>query len=160
MRPADARFCSSAFHNLITYGPVPRGVCNFTVLSYQGTENLLQPQHPLDRYHQSQLDFRAALPQEQRAEHARLFRLGNASYRYQQEAVGEITETDYLDWLERLPTKLRRMVEQGEGLEPSKSSLALRRHARERRDQAYSAFVQAILSPGAWASQQSVIPEL
>jgi signal transduction histidine kinase len=66
MRAADARFCSAAFHNLITYGPVPRGVCNFKVLCYQGTENLLQPQHPLDRYHQSQLVFRAALPQEQR----------------------------------------------------------------------------------------------
>ncbi|WP_167852139.1 hypothetical protein [Hymenobacter elongatus] len=40
------------------------------------------------------------LQDEQRAEYARLFRLGNASYRYQQQAVGEvgeITEADYHD---------------------------------------------------------------
>lgn len=45
-------------------------------------ENLLQPRHQLDKYYQSQLEFLDALPEEQRIEHARLFRLGNASYRY------------------------------------------------------------------------------
>ncbi|WP_201982543.1 hypothetical protein [Hymenobacter rubidus] len=118
-------------------------------------EHLLQPRHPLDKYHQSQLEFLAALPEEQRVEHARLFRLGNASYRYQQQAVGEITEADYLDWLEGLPANMRRVVKQ-EGFEQSKSSLALRRHALERRDQGYSAFMQAILSPEDWAYQQTV----
>lgn len=56
-------------------------------------ENLLQPRHPLDKYHQSQL----ALPGEEQAEHARLFRLGNASYYYHQQAVRQITEADYHD---------------------------------------------------------------
>nr|GEV52262.1 hypothetical protein [Tanacetum cinerariifolium] len=116
-------------------------------------EDLLQPRHPLDKYHQSQLAALAALPEEQRAEHARLFRLGNASYRYQQQAVGEITETDYLDWLEGLPAKMRRVVKQ-EGFEQSKSNLALRRHALERRDIGYDAFMQALLSPEDWAYQQ------
>lgn len=60
-------------------------------------ESLLQPRHPLDKYQKSQLEFLAALPGAQRAEHTRLFRLGNTSYRYQQQAVGEITEADYLD---------------------------------------------------------------
>ena len=121
-------------------------------------ENLLQPRHPHDKYHQSQLEFLATLPEEQRAEHARLLRLGNASYRYQQQAVGEITETDYLDWLEGLRPNVRRVVEQ-EGFEQSKSSLALRRHALERREQGYAAFMQAILSPEDWAYQQSIITE-
>jgi hypothetical protein len=130
-----------------------------TVIShFYGMEHLLQPRHPLDKYHQSQLEFLAALPEEQREEHARLFRLGNASYRYQQQAVGEITEADYLDWLEGLPANMRRVVEQ-EGFEQSKSSLALRRHALERRDKGYSTFMQAILSPEDWAYQQSVITE-
>jgi hypothetical protein len=119
-------------------------------------EELLTPRHPLNEYHQSQLEFLAALPEAQRVEHARLFRLGNASYRYQQQAEGEITESDYLDWLEGLPAKMRRLVEQ-EGFEQSKRNLALRRHALERRDQRYSAFMQGILSPEDWAYQQSVI---
>ena len=122
-------------------------------------ENLLQPRHPLDKYHQSQLEFLAALPQEQRAEHTRLFRLGNASYRYQQQADGEITEADYLDWLAGLRPSLRQVVEQ-EGFERSKSNLALRRHSLERHDQGYSAFLQTILSPEDWAYQQSVTIEL
>ena len=95
----------------------------------------------------------------QRAEHARLFRLGNASYRYQQQAAGEITEADYLDWLEGLRPNMSRVVER-EGFEQSKSSLALRRHSPERRDQGYSAFMQAILSPEDWVYQQSVITAL
>lgn len=49
-------------------------------------EELLHPRHPLDKAHQAQLAFLAALPEEDRAEHAQLFRLGNATYRYQQQA--------------------------------------------------------------------------
>jgi nitrate reductase assembly molybdenum cofactor insertion protein NarJ len=119
-------------------------------------ENLLQPRHPLDKCHQSQLEFLATLPEAQRAEHARLFRLGNASYRYQQQAMGDIAEDDYLDWLEGLPANMRRVAER-EGFEQSKTSLALRRHTLERRDQGYSAFMQAMLSSEDWAYQQSVI---
>ena len=118
-------------------------------------EDLLHPRHPLDQNHQSQLACLAALPAEQRAQQAQLFRLGNASYRYQQQAAGNITEADYRDWLEGLPAKMRRVVEQ-EGFEVSKRSLALRRHALERRDQGYEAFLQAILSPEDWACQQQL----
>ncbi|GAA4506935.1 hypothetical protein GCM10023172_36820 [Hymenobacter ginsengisoli] len=118
-------------------------------------ENLLQPRHPLDKYHHSQLEFLAALPEAQRAEHARLFRLGNASYRYQQQAVGQITEADYLDWHEGLRANMRRAVEP-EVCEQSKNSLALRRHALERRDQGHSTFMQAILLPEDWTYQSSV----
>ena len=121
-------------------------------------ENLLQPRHPLDKYHQSQLEFLATLPEEEKAEHARLFRLGNASYHYQQQAVWQITEADYHDWLTGLPSNMRRVVEQ-EGFEQSKSSLALRRHSLERRDQGYSTFMQTILSPEDWAYQQSIAAE-
>ena len=62
-------------------------------------EDLLQPRHPYEKYHQAQLDFLAALPQEQRACHALLFRLGNASYRYQQQADGKVTEEDFCYWV-------------------------------------------------------------
>lgn len=118
-------------------------------------ENLLQPRYPFDTFHQPQLGFLAALPEAQRAEHTRLFRLGNASYRYQQPAVGQITEAGYHDWLEGLPVKMSRVTEQ-ERFEPSKSSLALRRHALGRRDQGCSAFMQAILSPEDWTHMPPV----
>lgn len=99
-------------------------------------EELLNPQHPLDKYHQSQLEFLAALPEAQRACHARLFRLGNASYRYQQQAAGEVTEDDFRHWLEGLPVKMRAAMAR-DGFKASKNSLPLRRHALERCDLGY-----------------------
>lgn len=118
-------------------------------------EELLQPRHPLDKYHQAQLEFLAALPEAQRAYHARLFRLGNASYRYQQQAEGEVTEADFHHWLAGLPEKLRVAMVRA-GFEASKNSLPLRRHALERRDLGYDAYLQAILSPEDWAYQQEL----
>ncbi|GAA4492722.1 hypothetical protein GCM10023172_00310 [Hymenobacter ginsengisoli] len=37
---------------------------------FYGMEELLHPRHPLDKYHQLQLDFLAALPEALRAERA------------------------------------------------------------------------------------------
>ena len=102
-----------------------------------------------------QLEFLAALPEAQRASQARLFRLGNASYRYQQQAEGEVTEDDFHHWLEGLPTNMRSVMAR-DGFEASKNSLPLRRHALERRDLGYDAFLQAILSPEDWAYQQQL----
>ncbi len=118
-------------------------------------EDLLQPRHPLAKHHQAQLAFLRALPAEQRPYHARLFRLGNATYRYQQLAAGEVTEEDYRDWLEGLPAKMRDAIEQ-EGFEKSKGILGLRRHALERRDVGYAAFMQQLLSPEDWAYEQQL----
>ena len=118
-------------------------------------EELLHPRHPLDKYHQSQLEFLAALPEAQRVYHAQLFRLGNASYRYQQQAEGEVTEDDFRHWLDGLPEKMRVAMAR-DGFEASKNSLPLRRHALERRDLGYDAFLQAILSPEDWAYQQEL----
>lgn len=116
-------------------------------------EELLQPRHPLDKNHQAQLQSLQQLPESQRAEMARLFRLGNATYRYQQLADGEVTEDDYQHWLTGLPERFRQAMEKG-GFAGAKSSLALRRHALERRDVGYSAFMQAILSPEDWDFEQ------
>jgi hypothetical protein len=61
-----------------------------------------------------------------------LFRLGNAAYRYQQQAQGEVTEEAFYHWLEGLPEKMRVAMERA-GVEARKNSLP-RRHAREHRD--------------------------
>lgn len=118
-------------------------------------EELLNPRHPLDDCHESQLELLRGLPDELRAYHARLFRLGNAAYRYQQQAEGEVTEDDYRHWLEGLPEKMRRVVER-EGFEKSKRVLGLRRHALERRDIGYDEFVQSLVSAEDWAYEQSL----
>ena len=116
-------------------------------------EELLQPRHPLDKLHQAQLLALRQLPASQRAEMAWLFRLGNATYRYQQLADGEVTEESYYHWLEGLPERFRQAMEK-DGFAGAKSSLALRRHALKRCDIGYSAFMQAILSPEDWAFEQ------
>ena len=119
-------------------------------------EELLTPRHPLDKYHQSQLAFLGNLPdEEQRRYHARLFRLGNAAYRYQQQVTGQVTEDDFRHWLEGLPEKMRRVVER-EGFEKSKSVLGLRRHALERRNMGYDEFVRALVSAEDWEYEQSL----
>ncbi len=118
-------------------------------------EELLNPRHPFDEQHQSQLELLRSLPEHLRAYHARLFRLGNAAYRYQQQAEGEVTEEDYLHWLEGLPEKMRRVVEQ-EGFEKSKRVLGLRRHALERRDMGYDEFVRSMVSAEDWVYEQSL----
>ena len=46
--------------------------------------DLLQPQHPLEKYHQAQLDLLTALPEEMCEEGAQGCRLGKATYRYKQ----------------------------------------------------------------------------
>ena len=118
-------------------------------------EELLHPRHPLDNYHQAQLALLATLPEAQREEHARLFRLGNATYRYQQQAQGEVTEEDFYHWLEGLPEKMR-VAMACDGFEASRNSWPLRRHALERRDMGQDAFLQAILSPEDWAYPQQL----
>ncbi|GAB2961449.1 hypothetical protein GCM10027048_31920 [Hymenobacter coalescens] len=59
------------------------------------------------------------LSESQRAEMARLFRLGNATYRYQQLADGEVTEEDYQHWLEGLPDGFRKAMEKGASKAPN-----------------------------------------
>ena len=112
---------------------------------------LLQPRHPLEAQHQAQLAALHALPESQRASMARLFRFGNAAYRYQQQAAGEVTEADYQHWLSGLPPGMRQAMER-DGFEKSKSCLPLRRHALERRDIGYEAFMQSLLSAEDWAA--------
>ncbi|MCA8833307.1 hypothetical protein [Hymenobacter pini] len=117
-------------------------------------EELLHPRHPVDAQHQAQLQALAQLADEQRHEMAQLFRFGNAAYRYQMQAAGEVTEADYQDWLEGLPAGFRQAMER-DGFAKCKSTLALRRHALERRDVGYEAYIQSVLSAEDWQAWQA-----
>ena len=114
-------------------------------------EDLLQPRHPLEQPHHAQLAALRSLPDSQRAAIAQLFRLGNAAYCYQQQVAGEVTEADYRHWLEGLPPGMRQAMER-DGFEKSKSCLPLRRHALERRDIGYNAFMESVLCAEDWAA--------
>ena len=118
-------------------------------------EEILNPRHPSEAQHQSQLAFLRRLPEPLRANHARLLRLGNAAFLYQQQAAGEVTEADFEHWLEGLPDPVRAAMAR-EGFAKNKTALALRRHALERRDVGYDAFVRALVSAEDWAYGQEM----
>lgn len=118
-------------------------------------EELLNPRHPLDKYHELQVAFLRNLPAQERSYQARLFRLGNAAYRYQQQAEGEVTEEDFQHWFAGLPAPMRAAMER-EGFKKNKTALPLRRHALERRAMGYDEFVRSMVSDEDWAYEQSL----
>ena len=92
--------------------------------------------HPNKQQQQNQADFLANCPPEQREFHARLFRIGNATYRYHQLAASvkdEIPEEYYFEWLEGLPEPIREDMKK-KGFEACKSILSFTRYVNERRD--------------------------
>tara|TARA_B100002049_G_scaffold236470_1_gene223274 strand:+ start:3638 stop:4009 length:372 start_codon:yes stop_codon:yes gene_type:complete len=90
--------------------------------------------HPNKKQRQNQENFLSQLPEEDREEHARLFRFGNASYIYYQEAEDlEPTETDFEEWLTGLPENMRDGMKE-RGFESCKSVLSFSRYVMEKND--------------------------
>lgn len=117
---------------------------------------LLHPRHPHPKFHAQQLQALRALPPEQQAELARLFRLGNASYRYHQLAAQATpTETDFEEWLTGLPDRLRRAM-QKEGFAKCRTTQSFTRYVLEKRDIGYAEFMQSVLLPDDWAYEQQL----
>lgn len=116
-------------------------------------DDLLVPRHPLPRLHEQQVQALQQLPETERAEQAQLLRVGNAAYRYHQLADGHLTEADFHHWLAGLPARMRQAMTTA-GFAAAKSSWAFRRHALERRDFGYTAFMQQQLSAEDWAFLQ------
>ena len=91
-------------------------------------------EHPNKKQQQNQAKFLEKLPKDEREEHARLFRFGNASYIYYQEAEElEPTETDFKEWLTGLPENVRRDMEI-QGFELCKGILSFSRYVMEKND--------------------------
>lgn len=92
--------------------------------------------HPDDQYNQSQSKFLNALTGEERQWHERMFRIGNATYVYHSKTNDEEyspTYQDFLDWLEGLPSNIRKAMEE-KGFEECKTALPFTRHVMERND--------------------------
>mgnify|MGYP000091353079 CR=1 FL=1 len=90
--------------------------------------------HPSKEVRENQKKFLSKLPEEQREEHARLFRFGNAAYIYHQQSKDfEPTEKDFEMWLNGLPKNIRTDMET-KGFEICKSILSFSRYVMEKND--------------------------
>ena len=116
-------------------------------------DDLLIPRHPHPRLHEQQVRALQQLPEAERAAQAQLLRVGNAAYRYHQLADNRLTEDDFAHWVTGLPPRMRQAMATA-GFAAAGSSWAFRRHALERRDLGYAAFMQQHLSAHDWAFWQ------
>lgn len=119
-------------------------------------EDLLIPRHPDDDCHHSQKELLRHAPNiVERNRLAQLLRWGNASYCYYHYNQVQVTETDYLEWLEGLPEKAQATM-QALGFKEMKDSLPLRRYVLEKNDVGLSAFLRTVLSAADWQEYQQV----
>lgn len=92
--------------------------------------------HPDPQCQQRQEAFLEQLPEDKRAFHARMFRIGNASYVYHNQALS-INENRlweyYQEWLEGLPGNIASEMKK-RGLEYCKGSYMFTRYVNERND--------------------------
>lgn len=91
-------------------------------------------EHPNKEQRLRQAEELAKLPDKQRKQAARMFRLGNAAFVYHRQANElEPTEEDFKEWLEGLPENIRRDMEI-KGFELCKGVLSFKRHVLEKND--------------------------
>lgn len=90
--------------------------------------------HPDEKCNLNQAEFLEKCPPELKEFHARLFRIGNATFCYHQLASNsEPTEEYYFEWLEGLPKNIRKDMK-AKGFEGCKGMLSFTRYVNERND--------------------------
>ena len=91
-------------------------------------------EHPNKEQQENQKLFLDNLPEEEREEHAQLFRFGNAAYIYHQQANEfEPTEVDFEEWLEGLPEAISNDMK-AKGFEKCKGVVSFTRYVMEKND--------------------------
>ncbi len=91
-------------------------------------------EHPNKEQRENQAKLLEQLPEEQREEHERLLRFGNAAYIYHQEAQElEPTEMDFIEWIEGLPKNIGVDMEKKD-FEECKGILSFTRYVMEKND--------------------------
>lgn len=91
-------------------------------------------EHPNKEQRENQVKLLEQLPEQEREEHARLLRFGNAAYIYHRQAEElEPTEDDFNEWLEGLPKNVRKDMEM-QGFELCSGVLSFRRYVMEKND--------------------------
>ena len=106
-------------------------------------------QHPDAKCRKNQEEFLRNCPSSSKREfHARLFRIGNVTYRYHEMVFSDldnIPELYYREWLEGLPEGIKADMEK-RGFEGCKTVISFTRYVNERRDIGYEEWLQKYLS--------------
>lgn len=93
--------------------------------------------HPNPKCQRKQEEFLKNCPEEEREEHARFFRYGNAAYIYHQLADEPKNKDSlklyYEEWLQGLPPKIAKEMK-AKGFEYCKTSMPFTRYVNERTD--------------------------
>lgn len=103
-------------------------------------------EHPNKEQKENQKKLLAELPEEQREEHARLLRFGNAAYIYHQQSKDfEPTEKDFEEWLVALPKNVQKDMK-NKGFEKCKGVLSFTRYVMEKNDVGMELWMEQHLS--------------
>jgi hypothetical protein len=92
--------------------------------------------HPNIKAQKTQDDFLLQCMEDERAYHARIFRIGNAAYRYHQHSNNvneELQRIYYQEWLDGLPENIQKDMKL-KGFENCKTMFPFTRYVNERTD--------------------------
>lgn len=104
-------------------------------------------EHPQEHFRKAQVSFLSKLQGQERKSQYFLFCIGNACYRYYQQAnQAEITVDDFEFWLSGLPIDKANKFRE-EGLKEHRDHLALHRSINERKDLGLDEYLKNILKP-------------
>lgn len=118
------------------------------------SELLLVPRHPDEGCHQSQLALLRDQPSPAERDYlAQQLRWGNATYCYYHQNRVDVSETDYLEWLEGLPTRAQAAM-RALGFKEMRDSLPLRRYVLEKNDIGLGEFLRGLLSLADWQAYE------
>jgi len=110
--------------------------------------NCYSMKHPIAEQNKNQRQFLEQLESDQEREfHAKMFRIGNASYCYYQMAQTEVdlTSEDFKEWLEGLPDIIKSDMSK-KGFESCKTNLSFRRYVLEKSDYGMDEWMKENLS--------------
>jgi len=104
--------------------------------------------HPNEKIRKNQEDFLNQCPLADREFHATLFRIGNVSFKYHQQAYNtsdKMLKAYYDEWLEGLPSNIKESMKK-HGFERCKSMLPFTRYVNERNDTGMDKWMKERLS--------------
>jgi hypothetical protein len=115
--------------------------------------------HPDEECNKAQAKFLAECPPNDRRFHELMFIVGNATYRYHQEAKKfEPSVEDWSVWIEGLKEPIKKEM-QRKGFEESKSILSFTRYVMEKNDVGLEEYLKQSLSPKDFEDYQSIVLE-
>lgn len=118
---------------------------------------MIKIKHPDEDCNDSQAEFLANCPADQRRFHELLLTVGNITYRYHQRAIDVSPSLqDYHEWLEGLPENIRKGMQE-KGFESCKSVLSFTRYVNEKNDVGLEEYIRQQMDAEDLAEYQSFL---